>query len=65
MNCKSKINCLKESDEKGVEWIRASHVNLVISKSENEIRIYSCKVGKEIGEMFLKMNIIGGKVEGW
>ena len=49
----TKVNISK--DEKGVEWIRASPVNLVVSISDNEVRIWTCKKGCEEGENIFRL----------
>jgi len=52
------------TDEKNIEWIRASPVNLVVSLSANEIRIWTCKQGCEAGENVFRLKAIKEK-NGW
>ena len=53
------------TDEKGVKWIRASPVNLVISISHEKIYIWTCQKGENEGSSIFKLKAIKGKDGRW
>jgi len=48
-----------EKDEKGILWIRATPVNLVVSVSKKEIRVWTCKRGKNVGTNVFRLRAKG------
>lgn len=54
-----------DKDKKGVTWIRASPVNLVVSISDEKIYVWACEKGKNIGSNVFSMKIIKGKNGKW
>ena len=54
-----------DKDEKGITWIRASPVNLVVSISDEKIYVWTCEKGVNEGINIFRMKIVKGKDGKW
>lgn len=54
-----------DEDEKGITWIRASPINLVVSISDKKIYVWTCEKGENEGSSVFRMKIVKGKDGKW
>lgn len=62
---RNKTKIVIDEDEKGVLWLRASPVNLVVSISDEKIYVWTCEKGVNEGHSIFRLKAVKRKDGGW